>query len=109
MKCSERVSDGGCATEKPAHGRLRLALYGLIQTSTIYLFSERRRGYREAGSQKAALTGIDNEHLTFLQFDPRLQSVLQKSFGSPQTQSVNFIFIFYQQIVFMRLLVLKSH
>lgn len=46
--------------------------------------------------------------LTFLPSDLRLQSVLQKSFGSPQKQSVN-VFIFYQPIVFMRSLVLNSH
>lgn len=64
MKCSERVTDGGVLQRSRPSGLLPCSERAHTQTSLyIYLFSERRRGYREAGSQTAALPG--SEHLTF--------------------------------------------
>lgn len=89
MLLAHWCSHGGCATEKPANWGVfaLLSLGSYSNLDTIYLFSENRRGYREAGFQKAALTGIDNEHLTFFySYSMRLQSVLQKSFGASKAK-----------------------
>lgn len=72
--------------------------------NTIYLFSETRRGYREAdvseGSFKHSESWIPFDLIASV-FWLRLQSVVQKSFGPPQQESVTGYYLLFNNHLFL--------